>query len=74
MKKIILIFSVLLGISFLISCEKDMDNPTLDMTQAQAPAFQSPGDGGDFVLLEENAEDFAAEFSWTPAVDRKSVV
>lgn len=68
MKKIILIFSVLLGISFLISCEKDMDNPTLDMTQAQAPAFQSPGDGGVFVLLEENAEDFAAEFSWTPAV------
>ncbi len=68
MKKVVLIFSVLIGVSLMISCEKDMDNPTLDTSQATAPVLQSPADGGIYIFLQENATDTIVEFSWTAAV------
>lgn len=67
MKKVILIFSVLVGISLMIACEKDMDNPVLDIGQSTAPAMQSPADGTTFVLLQENAMDSVELFSWSAA-------
>jgi len=66
MKHITFLLIMITGIFFFSSCEKEETDPKLDMGQAVKPAITSPGDGDDYVLLEENAAD-EMNFTWLAA-------
>ncbi len=67
MKKLQIIIAVLAGILFFTACEELDQEPVLDLDQALAPAFTSPGDGGTYELLQDEAENDFATFSWSEA-------
>ncbi|MFW5757293.1 MAG: SusE domain-containing protein [Bacteroidota bacterium] len=67
MKKIISIITVFVGIILVItSCEDERENPVLDISQIQAPVILDPT-GGDYVLLQENAENQLFTIEWEEA-------
>ena len=66
MKKLIIIFIALLGISFLFSCEKEVKDPKLDMSLTVAPSITTPTNGSAFVLLKAEA-DTTLISEWTAA-------
>lgn len=64
MKKIVFILITVIGLGIIISCEKENDNPVLNLNQIQAPTLSTEADN--LVLLEDNAED-PIVFTWTTA-------
>ena len=67
MKKIISVITVFIGfILVFASCEDERDNPVLDITQIKAPVIQGPT-GGDYVLLQENADSHLFTVEWDEA-------
>lgn len=66
MKKIAYLIIALTGLGMMFSCEKENDNPILDMDQANPPAFMEPTSGTAYVLTEEMADSTIA-FSWSSA-------
>lgn len=67
MKKITLILITIIGLGLLYSCEKQLKDPVLDMSQAVEPTIVAPENGSEFILLEENADSIFATFEWTAA-------
>jgi len=67
MKKLIIIFLAIIGTSFLISCEKELKDPKLDVSQTVLPAITTPADGASFILIQDEAENPMTNFEWTPA-------
>lgn len=67
MKKLTLILIAIIGLVFLYSCEKKLNEPVLDMDKAVAPTLVAPENASEFVLLEENADSIFASFEWTAA-------
>lgn len=65
MKKLIIIFTALLGITFMFSCEKEQKDPKLDMSLTVAPAITSPPDGSSYILLKEEADSTLMTCEWT---------
>ena len=55
MKKLTLILITIIGLGLLYSCEKQLKDPVLDMSQAEAPIIVAPEDCSVYILLEENA-------------------
>ena len=68
MKKITLILITIIGLGLIYSCEKQLKDPVLDMSQAEAPTLTAPADGSEFILLEDNADSIFTTFEWTAAV------
>jgi len=68
MKNLIIIILTFIGISFLTSCEKEMKDPKLDMSQTVKPALINPAGGSSFVLTQDGADSVFTEFSWAAAV------
>lgn len=68
MKNLIIIILAFIGVSFLTSCEKEMKDPRLDMSQTVKPAFNNPASGSSFVLTQDGTDSIFTEFSWTAAV------
>jgi len=67
MKKINILIAILSGFLFFMSCEEMDKEPVLDMDQASDPVFTSPTGGGEYELLQDQAENEFATFSWSPA-------
>ena len=67
MKKTTLILITIIGLGLLYSCEKQLKDPVLDMSQAVEPTILAPENGSEFILLEENADSIFATFQWTAA-------
>ncbi len=63
MKKIFYLIAII-GIGMLYSCEKENDNPVLDLTKTIPPAITEPADGAAIVLAEETATD-SVTFKWS---------
>ena len=66
MKNLIIIFIALIGISFLVSCEKETKDPVLDINKTVLPGLTSPADGSAFILIKEEADNLLANFEWSP--------
>ncbi len=64
MKNLIIIILAVIGFSFLNSCEKETQDPKLDMSQTVKPSITNPTGGSVFVLLEENENEVFADFQW----------
>ena len=67
MKKLNIIIAILAGFLFFIGCEEMDKEPVLDIEQAEGPVFTSPGDGGEYELLQDEADNEFATFSWSEA-------
>jgi hypothetical protein len=65
MKNLKIILIALIGISFMISCEKVEKDPVLDMTKTVPPSMISPAEGASFVLVKEDAANLMTTFEWT---------
>jgi hypothetical protein len=65
MKNLIIILITLIGISFLVSCEKAEKDPVLDMNQTVMPEITSPAGGSTYVLVKEEADNLFTSFEWT---------
>lgn len=66
MKKIILLFTVLIGLGLLSSCKKDEKSPVLNVDQTILSEINSPVDGATYVLTRDTQGDTMATFEWTP--------
>jgi len=64
MKKIIILFIVLLGLGLTHSCKKEAKDPVLDMNQTVKSGIISPPDGSAFVLTADEAENLI-NFTWS---------
>ena len=64
MKRFAYLFSLLILLALVTSCEKDNDNTVLDVTQATAPELVSPDPGSSYDLEEFDGDIF---FEWTEA-------
>ena len=67
MKKIILISAMLIGLSFLISCEEEEKGPVLKQEDIQNPASIQSLNGNSFVLKQENQDEAMTTFTWNEA-------
>ena len=67
MKKIAIIFTVILTAFFFNACEDDRELTVLDLSQTQNPAITNPSDGQSLILLQENADELYV-IEWSPAV------
>ena len=65
MKKIFIIFAVLLGAMYFVSCEDDKEIVTFDASKSTPPEITSPTTAQDIILLLENQQDTALVFEWT---------
>ena len=66
MKKIAIIFTVILTAFFFNACEDDRELTVLDLSETQNPAITYPADGQSIILLQDDAaEAFVVE--WNPA-------
>jgi len=68
MKNLIIIILALIGVSFLTSCQKETQDPKLDMSLTVKQAFTNPLDSTAFVLTQEEEGNVLTEFTWTPTV------
>ena len=66
MKNIVIYLILIFGIGLIASCEKENNNPVLDLSKTVAPVLQKPANGTSMVLKEENADSIVA-FEWTAA-------
>jgi starch-binding outer membrane protein SusE/F len=66
MKKIAIIFTVILTAFFFNACEDDRDLTVLDLSETQNPAITNPTDGQSIILLQDDADE-AFIVEWTPA-------
>ena len=66
MKKIILLFTVLIGLGLFSSCKKDEKSPVLNIDQTTLSAINSPVDGATYVLTRDTQGDTMTTFEWTP--------
>lgn len=66
MKNLIIILLVILGAGFITSCEKELKDPKLDISQTVLPDITSPADGAAFILLKDDAGNLMTNFEWTP--------
>ncbi len=67
MKRLFLIFTVIAGLAFIYGCEKEQENPVLDINEVVPPELTSPQGGGEYVLLQENEQDLLFTINWTAA-------
>ncbi len=67
MKRLFIIFTVFVGLAFMVACEKEQENPVLDLNDIVPAELLSPQSGGDYVLLQEEAEDTLFNISWNAA-------
>lgn len=67
MKKITLILISVISLGLLLSCEKQLKDPVLDMNQAEEPVITAPPDGAEFILFEDSANAVFTSFQWTEA-------
>lgn len=67
MKRLFIIFAVFVGLAFMVACEKEQENPVLDLNDIVPAELLSPQSGGDYVLLQEEAEDTLFNISWNAA-------
>jgi len=67
MKNLIIIFLVIIGASYLTSCEKELKDPKLEISQTVLPAITSPADQATFVLIKDEAANLLTNFEWSPA-------
>ena len=65
MKKLIIIFLVAIGISYLTSCEEETKDPVLDISQTVLPGISNPADGASFILTKEEAGNVMTSFEWS---------
>ncbi len=65
MRKAILIFLVFAGVATIISCEKELRDPKLDMNQTVKPGISEPAGGTAFVLTSETADEVMTTFKWS---------
>lgn len=65
MKKLIIIILAAIGISYLVSCEKEVKDPKLDISQTVLPGISTPSDGAAFVLVKEEAGNIMSSFEWS---------
>ncbi|GAB4312191.1 MAG: hypothetical protein Kow00127_02630 [Bacteroidales bacterium] len=68
MKKIIYIPMVLALLVLAGSCQKELTDPKLDMSQTVPPAMIAPADGSSFVLTPDAAEEVMTTFEWSPTI------
>lgn len=68
MKKLSIIFILLIGLGLLLSCEKEETDPVLYIDQTTAPSLTQPAAGSAFVLKKDSAANIATTFAWNPAV------
>lgn len=59
---------ILIGLGILVSCEKELRDPKLDMNQATAPSFSSPANGTAYVLTSEQSGEVLTVFQWSDAM------
>lgn len=71
MKRLIYIIAFMTGLGFMLSCEKDQENPVLNFDEIEAPVLHLPSGGenylqadGSYLLSSEFAENVFMEFSW----------
>jgi len=64
MKKIIILFIVILGLGLTHSCKKDPKDPVLDMNQTVKSGIITPANGSTFILTSDEAENMI-NFTWT---------
>jgi len=67
MKKLNLLFILVIGLGLLLSCEKEETDPVLDISKTTAPAITEPAGGSAFVLIKDNADSIITTFKWNPA-------
>jgi hypothetical protein len=65
MKKILYLIMII-GIGLFTSCEKENNNPVLDLGKIVPPVLTEPADGSELVLSEEHATDTVL-FKWSAA-------
>jgi starch-binding outer membrane protein SusE/F len=67
MKKLVLIFTVIISLGLLFGCEKDFKDAVLDITQSTAPVISNPSDGASFVLFQGQASEPLTSIEWSAA-------
>lgn len=68
MKKLIFILIALVGLGLVISCEKETQDPRLDMSLTEAPAISSPAEGSEYILDREMVDSQLFVVQWSEAV------
>ena len=65
MKKLTLIFITIIGLGLLISCEKELREPVLDMTLTEKATITNPANGSSYVLTKNEADNVFTNFQWS---------
>lgn len=68
MKKILFIFITIVGIVTLFSCEKELRDPKLDLSQTVVSGITQPASGTAFVLTSADVDNLMTTFKWTETV------
>ncbi len=67
MKRLFIIFTVFAGLAFMMACEKEQENPVLDLSQVAPAQLITPQTGGEYVLLQGEEEELVFTVEWTAA-------
>ncbi|MCD4696915.1 MAG: SusE domain-containing protein, partial [Bacteroidales bacterium] len=65
MKKLTIIFLLFIGLGFILSCEKELRDPKLDMNGTTNPAITNPQNGTAFILTEDEQDNVFTNFQWS---------
>jgi hypothetical protein len=65
MKKTALLFITILGILAFLSCEKELRDPKLDMSQTQSGEISEPASGTAFILTADEVDNVMTTFKWS---------
>lgn len=68
MKKLIFILIAFIGLGLVFSCEKETQDPKLDMSLTEAPLLTTPADGSQYVLEQSQADSVLFVVQWSEAV------
>ena len=64
-QKIYPILSLIAGLAFLVSCEKEVREPVVGVYTA--PEITAPADGSSYILTDSTEDNIMTTFSWSPA-------
>jgi hypothetical protein len=67
MKKLLVIIITFVGLGLMFSCEKELQDPKLDMSKTVKPAINSPAGGAAYVITQEEAENVLFTAQWSEA-------
>ncbi|MCD4735092.1 MAG: SusE domain-containing protein, partial [Bacteroidales bacterium] len=68
MKKIAFILIMFIIAGSFYSCEKELEDPKLDMSKTQKTAILNPQNGSSFVLTQDQADELFADFVWSKTI------